>query len=83
MSAHQAIARARAAWREVVEKRSPAPTPTFAEENLARFEPFTATLSDGIWEVRGTIPPGYRGYVPEASVRQGDGFTRISVANIQ
>ena len=45
----------------------------YSKKETARFEPYTATLNDGIWTVKGTIPPGYHGYTLVTSVRAADG----------
>jgi hypothetical protein len=50
---------------------------SFAPRTVAQFEPYTATLTNGEWHVRGTVPVGFRGVVPEAKVRSSDAFTRV------
>lgn len=40
--------------------------------NLAKFEPYTAVLKEGVWHVQGTVPPAYFGPVPVASVCKND-----------
>ena len=80
-TAEEAIARARASWKQIHEKASW--HATYAEENTARFEPCTATLENGIWMVRATVPSGYRGEVLETRVRQVDGGVSVSVVEVR
>ena len=40
--------------------------------DIAQFEPYNATLKDGVWHVEGTIPSGYHGSVPVTSVCRND-----------
>ena len=47
------------------------------------FEPYTATLKDGIWTVKGTIPPGYHGYTLVTSVRAADGSANAGFVEIK
>jgi hypothetical protein len=61
-----AIARAKAAWASAHEKNPYGGT--YSPANMAKFEPYSATLKDGVWRVQGTVPPGYSGYVPITSV---------------
>lgn len=70
-----AIAKAKISWVGVYEKTHSA---TFSEETVRRFEPYTAVLADGVWTVRGTVPPDFHGVVPEATVRQADGGTSVT-----
>jgi hypothetical protein len=66
-----AIAAAKGAFRSIHEK---APSQSgYSPENVERFEPFTATLRDGSWEVTGTRPAGYQGRMPRARVSHADG----------
>ena len=37
-------------------------------ESINDRRPFIATLKDTIWKVRGTLPQGYDGGVPEATI---------------
>ena len=48
-------------------------------ESIARFEPYTATLRDGWWEVVGTRRAGYQGRMPRARVARTDGRVEVSV----
>jgi hypothetical protein len=73
-SPEAAIAKARAAWTAVHDKTS---SSTFDSENISRFEPYTATLVGDVWTVKGTIPTDFHGTVPEATIRQSDGFTSV------
>jgi hypothetical protein len=68
--ASAAIAQAKAAWIAIHEKD---PTnATSAPDYIARFEPYSATLKDGVWHVQGTIPPGFHGRAPVMSVCKND-----------
>ena len=40
--------------------------------NLAQFEPYSASLKDGVWHVNGRIPVGFSGYAPVVSVCRND-----------
>lgn len=61
-----AVATAKNSWSSVYEKTH---SPTYSKAETARFEPYTATLKDGIRTVQGTIPPGYRGETLVTTVR--------------
>jgi hypothetical protein len=74
LTADAAIVQAKIYWRGVYEKTR---SETFSDASVNRFEPYTAVLADGVWTVRGTIPSDFHGIVPEASVQQSDGFTRV------
>jgi hypothetical protein len=75
-----AVAIAKNSWRSAYDKvRSPA----YSKEETARFEPYTATLKDGIWTVKGTIPPGYRGETLVTTVRAADGFAAIAAVEVR
>ena len=52
--------------------------PALSEEGVKRFEPYTATLTDGVWTVRGTIPSDFHGGAPTATVRQADGLASVT-----
>jgi hypothetical protein len=73
--AASAIAHAKGAFASVYEK-------THSDEaspaHLAKFEPYTAVLTDGVWHVQGTVPPGYFGPVPVASVCKNDEGTSLT-----
>jgi hypothetical protein len=65
------IAQARGAWKSTYEK---APSLTIVSpEETSKFEPYTATLEDGVWIVRGTIPPGFHGDMLVTRIRVADG----------
>ena len=55
----------------------------YSKENTAKLEPYTARLNDGVWPIRGTIPPGYRGDALETTVRQDDGNVAVTVVQVQ
>ena len=69
-SSLKAIEHAKDAWAATFEK-SPH-SDLYSPTNMARFEPYWATLKDGVWHVEGTIPPGYHGYAPKTSVCRND-----------
>jgi len=65
-----AINTAKRAWTAIHEK-----DPTNAEsapDYMAQFEPYSATLKDGVWHVQGTSPPGFHGRAPVMSVCRND-----------
>jgi len=74
-----AIAKAKGGWASVYSKTHYA---DFAPETVAKFEPYTATLRDGEWVVRGTVSTEYHGAVLQAKVRASDGFTRVEAVNV-
>ena len=76
-TAEGAVARAKIAWASVSEKASW--HGAYSKENTAKFEPYTATLENGMWVVRGSVPSGYRGEMPEARVRRNDGQVSVGV----
>ena len=76
-TAEEAVTRAKAAWASIYEKASW--HVAYSKENTAKFEPYTATLENGVWVVRGTVPRNYRGEMPEARVRQNDGQVSAGV----
>ena len=47
--------------------------PIYGREHIAGEKPFRATLKDGIWSVRGSLPEGWNGGVAEAEISQKDG----------
>jgi hypothetical protein len=80
-TAADAVARARAAWQSIREKGGGnADNSGFSAESIARVEPYTATLKDGEWQVRGTLPPGYAGTVLETTVGACDGSITVNGA---
>ena len=75
-----AIAVAKAAWPTIYDKTH---YPVYSQEETRKFEPYTATLKDGVWIVKGTIPPGYRGPTLVTKVRVSDGFGPVDVVEIK
>jgi NTF2 fold immunity protein len=47
--------------------------PLYGKQGIASERPFHATLSHGVWHVRGTLPRGLAGGVAEADIRRSDG----------
>jgi hypothetical protein len=70
----RALAKAHAAWASLFVQRA---DETFSPGNIQRFAPYQATLEDGVWIVRGTIPADFHGSMPEARIRADDGETRV------
>jgi hypothetical protein len=75
LTAEAAIAKAKESWAGVYQKTH---DPTLSEEAVKRFEPYTATLTDGVWTVRGTVPTDFHGGAPVATVRQADGLASVT-----
>ena len=75
-----AIAVAKAAWPTIYEKTH---YPAYSGKETARFEPYTATLVDGVWIVKGTIPAGYRGPTLVTKVRVSDATGPVDVIEIK
>ena len=75
-----AVTSARAAWQALYDKDR---NTDFSRESMARFEPYTATLKDGRWRVRGTVPPGFHGSVVESTVCASDGRVAVTLVAIQ
>ena len=57
---------------QVLQAAEPAMSARFPE-SFSRCRPYGAELSNGIWHVRGTLPPLVRGGTPEAKVQDSDG----------
>ena len=54
-------------------------TPIYGEATLEDEKPFTATLTNGVWNVRGSLPKGWKGGVAEAEISQENGkILRVS-----
>jgi hypothetical protein len=70
-----AIAKAKESWSGVYRKTH---DPTLSEESVKRFEPYTATLADGVWTIRGTMPADFHDGAPIATVRQADGLASVT-----
>jgi len=47
--------------------------PIYGAENIARKKPFEATLAEGVWTVKGSLPEGAKGGVPLAEISKEDG----------
>ena len=47
--------------------------PIWGEASIARHRPYRATLTDGVWRVEGTLPPGTAGGTAIALVSRDDG----------
>jgi hypothetical protein len=76
-----AIQKAKEAWVSIYDKASW--QTAYRSESTAKFEPYTATLQDGVWLVRGTIPPNYQGDVLETTVQQSDGSASVTVVQVK
>lgn len=75
----EAIAAARSAWSSIDQKQHGA-IPIFSAASIARFEPYAATLSDGVWTVRSMSPAATPGTFPDTIVRADTG--KVMVATI-
>jgi hypothetical protein len=73
----RALAKAHSSWAAVFAQRA---DETFSPGSLQRFWPYTATLENGVWTVRGTVPADFHGSTPEARIRAADGVTTVQVA---
>ena len=71
-----AVAAAKDAWESISSKATW--VETYKRASVAKFEPYTATLMDGVWYVVGTIPLGYHGRMPKALVCESDGSVEAS-----
>ena len=78
-SSSDAVTAAKRAWGSVYDK---APWHReFSPPNVARFEPYIATLSGGVWFVTGTVPLGSKPEdMPNARVRRWDGAVEFHLA---
>jgi hypothetical protein len=70
----RALAKAHSSWATLFVQRA---DETFSPVNIQRFAPYSATLEDGTWIVRGTVPANFHGTVPEARIRADDGVTTV------
>ncbi len=53
--------------------------PIYGAEKIAAEQPYRARLTNGIWRVTGSLPPGVLGGVAEAEISKADGrILRIS-----
>jgi len=80
-TAQDAITAARKSWESVHEKASW--QEVFSKESVAKFEPYTATLNGDVWYVRGTIPPGFHGQVPEAHINRSDAHGSVAGVEVK
>jgi hypothetical protein len=69
-----ALAMAHKAWAAVFSKTA---SETYSADSVRRFEPYSATLDNGVWIVRGHVPDGFHGVVPEARIVQADGVVSV------
>lgn len=47
--------------------------PIYGKEHIERKAPFKAVLKDCTWYVKGSLPQGWKGGVPEAQISKDDG----------
>jgi hypothetical protein len=47
--------------------------PIWGERDIARHRPYRATLANGVWTVRGTLPPGWGGGTAVVRLAVDDG----------
>jgi hypothetical protein len=80
-SPEAAITAARLSWKSIDEKHNFRLT-VYNEKEIAKFEPYTATLVQGEWIVKGTIPANFRGETLETTVRERDGVVSVQVLAI-
>jgi len=53
--------------------------PIYGKEKIEEKKPIKAVLKDGVWHVRGSIPKGLIGGVPEAEINKDNGqILRVS-----
>lgn len=76
-----AVHRAKESWTSIYEKASW--KADYGEGSTAIFEPYTATLENGIWIVRGTVPSGYKAKILVTEVRQSDGTVSVTSEQIE
>jgi hypothetical protein len=74
-----AVAAAKNAWSGVYDKTQ---RPQYSSKETEKFEPYSATLDDGIWTVKGTIPLGFRGETLVTTVRAKDASATVTVLAI-
>jgi predicted small lipoprotein YifL len=75
-----AITTAKQAWQSIHDKH---PLPQYDQKETSRFEPYTATLQDGVWTVKGTIPPEYHGTALVTTVRKDTGAVSVTAIEIK
>jgi hypothetical protein len=81
-TADAAIHIARQSWESLNEKMNYRDH-VYSKQETTKFEPYTAFLGNGIWTVRGTVPPGFKGQMIETTVRQKDGSVSITVVEVK
>lgn len=80
LTAESAITTAKQAWQSIHDKTS---SPLYDPKETTRFEPYTATLEDGVWTVKGTIPPRYHGTTLVTTVRKDTGAVSVTSVEIR
>jgi hypothetical protein len=73
-TAAEAIEAAKWAWAEFYEKTHAA---GFGKDDWTKFEPYSATLTDGIWILTGTVPADCPGLTCLTTVRAADGVVSV------
>jgi len=48
-------------------------TPIYGKKSIEGKKPFKAVLKDGIWFVKGSLPPGWKGGIPAAQISKDNG----------
>jgi len=48
-------------------------TPIYGKDRIEDKKPYKAILKGGVWHVRGSLPKGWKGGVPEAEINKDDG----------
>src|SRR5947209_1132683 len=48
-------------------------TPIFGAEEVAKYSPYHARLTEGLWTVYGTLKPGSRAGTPQMTIQKNDG----------
>jgi NTF2 fold immunity protein of polymorphic toxin system component len=74
-----AIAAAKTGWAGIYDKTQRV---QYSPSETKKFEPYTATLNNGRWTVKGTVPHGYRGDTLVTTVRASDGSVTVIVLAI-
>ena len=82
MTAAAAISSARQSWDSMYEKLNRR-NGVYGKNETSKFDPYIATLSDGVWLVRGTIPPGFHGETIETRICQNDGSVSLVVVEVK
>lgn len=71
-----AIAKARQAWKSMHEKN--VSSQALSDENIARFEPYSAVRDGDVWIIKGTIPKEYHGDILETKVQVKGGAVSVT-----